>query len=108
MKTNMLCFTSYRRRVVAGRKAILWRSKVGQDIDELHNLRLQDDRNNAARGILCRGYYARPPKCAGGIAPRRLVHNIINRRVDELREKATPADVVDLLAQPACHSKVFV
>jgi len=108
MKTNVLCFTSYRRRVVVARKATFWRSKVGQDIDQLHNLRLQDDRNNAARGILFRGYYARSPTCAGGIAPRRLVHNTINRLVDELREKATPADVVDFLTWPASRTNMCV
>ena len=103
MKTNVVCFSSYRIRSVAERTASIGRSKVGREIDTLHNLRLRYDRYKGSRGILARGYYVFAPKYSGGLDRRGRTPTRINLLVDQLREKAAPANVVDLLAQPAYH-----
>ena len=103
MKADVVCFSSYRIRSVAERTASIGRSKVGREIDTLHNLRLRYDRYKGSRGILARGYYVFAPKYSGGLDRRGRTPTHINLLVDQLREKAAPANVVDLFAQPAYH-----
>ena len=98
MKTNVVCFSSYRIRTVAERTSRIGRSKAGREIDTLHNLRLRYDRFKGSRGILARGYYVFAPKYAGGLDRRGRTPTHINLRVDQLRAKATPADVLGFIS----------
>jgi hypothetical protein len=99
MKTNIVCFSSYRIRSVAERTASIGRSKVGREIDTLHNLRLRYDRFRGSRGILARGYYVYAPKYAGGLDRRGRTPTHINLQVDQLRERAPPAEVLNIFCR---------
>ena len=96
MHSNVVCFTSHRLAHATNRITGLGKAKVISEIDTLHNMRLQYDRHKGVKGIPKRSYYLHAPKYAGGLDTRGRTPTHINRRVDMLREEASPAKVLEL------------
>ena len=96
MHSNVVCFTTHRLTHATNRITGLGKAKVIGKIDTFHNLRLQYDRHKGVKGIPRRSYYLHAPKYAGGSDARGRTPTHINSLVDMLREKASPAKVLEL------------
>ena len=96
MHSNVVCFTTHRLTNTTIRGNGYGKAKVNGLINTLHNLRLRYDRHKGVKGIPKRSYYLHAPKYAGGLDTRGRTPTHINRRVDMLREEASPAKVLEL------------